>query len=43
MQTDDILLLADQTFVTLKEETIKSVKNMIKNRVTTYLGKSSEI
>ncbi len=32
MQTDDILLLADQSFVTLKKETIKSAKIMIKNR-----------
>ncbi len=32
MQTDDILLLTDQTFVALKEETIKSAKIMIKDR-----------
>ncbi len=32
MQTDDILLLADQSFVVLKEEMIKSAKIMIKNR-----------
>jgi TolA-binding protein len=32
MQIDDILLLADQSFVALKKETIKSAKIMIKNR-----------
>jgi hypothetical protein len=32
MQTDDILLLVDQNFAVLKEETIKSTKIMIKNR-----------
>ncbi len=32
MQTDDTLLLADQSFVALKRETIKSAKIMIKNR-----------
>ncbi len=32
MQTDDILLLANQTFAALKKETIKSAKIMIKNR-----------
>jgi hypothetical protein len=32
MQTDDTLLLADQSFVVLKKETIKSAKIMIKNR-----------
>ncbi len=32
MQTDDILLLADQSFITLKKETIKSAKIMTKNR-----------
>jgi hypothetical protein len=32
MQTDDTLLLTDQSFVALKKETIKSAKIMIKNR-----------
>jgi hypothetical protein len=32
MQTDDILLLIDQSFVALKKETIKSAKIMIKNQ-----------
>jgi hypothetical protein len=32
MQTDDILLLADQSFVVLEKETIKSAKIMIKDR-----------
>jgi hypothetical protein len=32
MQTDDTLLLADQSFVALKKETIKSAKIMTKNR-----------